>query len=37
MRSHNYFVYVVTNYNRTVLYVGVTTSLVKRITKHNQG
>ncbi len=37
MKRHNYFVYIVTNFNRTVLYVGVTSSLTKRITEHFYG
>ena len=37
MKSHNYFIYLVTNYKRTVLYVGVTNNLTRRITEHSQG
>ena len=31
---HNYFVYIVTNKNKTVLYVGVTNNLQKRLQQH---
>ncbi len=34
--THNYFVYIVTNYNKTVLYTGVTNNLKKRIYEHEQ-
>ncbi|MCG6187216.1 GIY-YIG nuclease family protein [Maribellus maritimus] len=34
MRDHNYFVYVVTNKNKTVLYIGVTNDLQRRIYEH---
>ena len=36
-KQHNYFVYILTNYNKTVLYVGVTNDLQVRITKHIEG
>jgi putative endonuclease len=29
-----YFVYMMTNYQRTVLYTGITNSLVRRVTQH---
>ncbi|MDU1904173.1 MAG: GIY-YIG nuclease family protein [Dysgonomonas sp.] len=32
--THNYFVYILTNYNRTVLYTGVTNDLDKRLYEH---
>src|SRR5690554_3210477 len=32
--SHNYFVYIVTNVNRTVLYIGVTNDLYIRLKEH---
>ncbi len=37
MRSptrHNYYVYILTNHDRTVLYIGVTNSLENRIAEH---
>ena len=33
---HNYFVYIVTNVNKTVLYTGVTNNLSKRLYEHEQ-
>ena len=32
--SHNYYVYILTNKNRTVLYVGVTNNLKERLYFH---
>ena len=37
MRDHNYFVYIVTNKNKTVLYIGVTNDLQRRIFEHENG
>ncbi len=37
MRDHNYFIYIVTNRNKTVLYIGVTNDLQRRVYKHEQG
>lgn len=34
MRDHNYFIYIVTNKNKTVLYLGVTNDLQRRIYEH---
>ncbi len=34
--SHNYFVYITTNKNRTVLYIGVTNDLRVRLYQHMQ-
>lgn len=34
MRGHNYFVYITSNPTRTVLYVGVTNDLVRRLEEH---
>ena len=36
-KQHNYFVYILTNYNKTVLYVGVTNNLEIRIAQHKEG
>ena len=33
MKNHNYFVYILTNKNRTVLYTGVTNNLITRLTQ----
>ena len=32
--THNYFVYMLTNKNKTVLYIGVTNDLEKRLYEH---
>ena len=32
--SHNYFVYILTNKNKTVLYIGVTNNLKNRLLYH---
>ena len=32
-----YFVYVITNYTKTTLYIGVTSDLVQRIDQHKKG
>jgi len=37
MRDHNYFVYMVTNKNKTVLYIGVTNDLQRRTYEHENG
>jgi len=37
MKTYNYYVYIVTNFNRTVIYTGVTNSLTRRVTEHYQG
>jgi len=37
MRDHNYFVYFVTNKNKTVLYIGVTNDLQRRVYEHEHG
>ncbi len=33
--THNYFVYILTNMNRTVLYIGVTNNLTERLYFHS--
>lgn len=37
MKKANYFVYIVTNYNKSVVYIGVTNRLSKRIMEHYTG
>ncbi len=37
MRDHNYFIYIITNKNKTVLYLGVTNDLQRRIYEHEHG
>ena len=34
MRDHNYFIYIVTNKNKSVLYIGVTNDLQRRTYEH---
>lgn len=34
--THNYFVYITTNINKTTLYTGVTNDLVRRLYEHEQ-
>ena len=34
--THNYFVYIVTNKDKSVLYVGVTNDLKRRLWEHEQ-
>ena len=34
MKQHNYFVYITTNPNKSVLYVGMTNDLVVRMNEH---
>ncbi len=31
---HNYYVYILTNFTRTVLYIGVTNSVANRVAQH---
>lgn len=37
MRNHNYFVYIVTNTHKNVLYLGVTNDLERRVNEHEKG
>jgi putative endonuclease len=37
MRDHNYYIYILTNLNRTVLYTGVTNDLSIRLLQHIEG
>ena len=32
--SHNYFIYILTNYTKSTLYVGVTNNVLRRIEEH---
>ncbi len=36
MKDHNYFVYILTNKIKTVLYIGVTNDLVVRLFQHKE-
>ena len=36
-RDHDFWVYIVTNRNHSVLYIGVTNSLSRRIAEHREG
>jgi len=33
----NYYVYIITNYKRTTLYIGITNSIFHRIQEHKKG
>lgn len=37
MKSSIYFVYIITNQRHTVLYIGITNNLERRIVEHQQG
>ena len=34
--GHNYYIYIVTNKNKTVLYTGITNNLSRRLWEHEQ-
>ncbi len=34
--THNYYVYILTNHNKSVLYIGVTNDLKRRLIEHNE-
>ncbi|HBF89267.1 MAG TPA: endonuclease [Bacteroidales bacterium] len=35
--NHNFFIYIVTNFNKMVLYIGVTNDLKRRLYEHENG
>jgi len=37
MKSHNYYVYMMTNKSHSVLYIGVTNNLIRRNYEHRSG
>ncbi|TAG99851.1 MAG: GIY-YIG nuclease family protein [Sphingobacteriales bacterium] len=37
MKPHNYYVYIITNINKKVLYTGVTNNLKRRLYEHENG
>jgi putative endonuclease len=36
MNNHTYYVYILTNKNKTILYIGITNNLERRIHEHKQ-
>ncbi|MBA4320693.1 MAG: hypothetical protein C0412_20050, partial [Flavobacterium sp.] len=36
-KQYQFYVYIITNYLKTVLYVGFTNSIVRRIIEHKSG
>ena len=37
MKSHHYFVYMLTNKHKNVLYTGITNDLIRRLSEHQEG
>ena len=37
MKLHEYYIYILTNQNKTVLYIGVTNNLSRRLKEHFEG
>ena len=37
MTNHHYYVYIITNFSKTVLYTGVTNNLTRRLQEHYEG
>ena len=37
MRDRQYCVYILTNFNHTVLYTGVTNDIIRRVLEHREG
>jgi putative endonuclease len=36
MKTHNYYIYILTNIGRKVLYIGVTNNVLRRLSEHDQ-
>ena len=36
MKEHNYYIYILTNHRKNVLYIGVTNNLVERVKQHKE-
>ena len=37
MKKKSYYVYILTNYTKTVLYIGITNNLTRRLDEHKKG